>query len=191
MSTAQAIKSHTVSGPKTTVYEDGTSQVSHLAIEEQPQLVKWSEGTLTIEQPTWQQAIGSQSSEFSCFIAEQLVLLSSNSNTVSQKELSFMSDGVIGIGPKDHVEAMLATQMMAIHSATVTFARRLKSAQTSEQFQTYAGTLNKLARTFAAQAEALKRYRTGGKQHISVKHVHVHEGGQAIVGNVTKGAGGV
>jgi hypothetical protein len=51
---------------------------------------------------------------------------------------------------------------------------------------------NKLARTFAAQVEALKRYRSGGEQKMTVQHVHVAEGGQAIVGNVNapEGVGG-
>jgi hypothetical protein len=35
--------------------------------------------------------------------------------------------------------------------------------------------------------EALKRYRTGGEQMVTVQHVNVSEGGQAIVGNVTQG----
>ena len=35
--------------------------------------------------------------------------------------------------------------------------------------------------------EALKRYRTGGEQKVTVQHVTVAEGGQAIVGNVTQG----
>ena len=34
--------------------------------------------------------------------------------------------------------------------------------------------------------EALKRYRTGGEQKVTVQHVSVSEGGQAIVGNVTQ-----
>jgi hypothetical protein len=51
--------------------------------------------------------------------------------------------------------------------------------------------LNKLARTFAAQVEALKRYRSGGQQKMTVQHAHVAEGGQAIVGNVTSPAEGV
>jgi hypothetical protein len=49
---------------------------------------------------------------------------------------------------------------------------------------------NQLARTFATQVEALKRYRTGGEQKVTVQHVTVNEGGQAIVGNVRKGGGG-
>ncbi|HUS97392.1 MAG TPA: hypothetical protein VMX97_11680 [Hyphomicrobiaceae bacterium] len=40
------------------------------------------------------------------------------------------------------------------------------------------------------QAEALKRYRTGGQQRVIVEHVTVNEGGQAIVGNVETGGRG-
>src|SRR5271155_3767637 len=43
---------------------------------------------------------------------------------------------------------------------------------------------NKLTRTFAAQMSALKEYRSKGEQKMTVQHVHVAEGGQAIVGNV-------
>jgi len=50
--------------------------------------------------------------------------------------------------------------------------------------------LNKLTRTFAAQVEALKRYRSKGEQTIKVQHVTVNEGGEAIVGNVRHEAGG-
>lgn len=38
--------------------------------------------------------------------------------------------------------------------------------------------------------EALKRYRGGGEQKMTVQHVHVAEGGQAIVGNVSASAPG-
>ena len=36
------------------------------------------------------------------------------------------------------------------------------------------------------QMEALKRYRTGAEQKVTLQHVSVAEGGQAIVGNVTQ-----
>jgi hypothetical protein len=48
---------------------------------------------------------------------------------------------------------------------------------------------NKLARTLAAQVEALKRYRSSGEQAMRVEHVTVNNGGQAIVGNVASGGG--
>jgi hypothetical protein len=46
--------------------------------------------------------------------------------------------------------------------------------------------LNKLARTFATQMEALQRHRNGGEQKVMVNQVSVNQGGQAIVGNVTR-----
>jgi len=42
-----------------------------------------------------------------------------------------------------------------------------------------------LMRVFAEQLEALQRLRgKTGQQKVTVEHVHVHEGGKAIVGNV-------
>src|SRR5215217_8219392 len=46
---------------------------------------------------------------------------------------------------------------------------------------------NKLSRTYAALLEALNRHRGKGQQKVTVEHVHVHEGGQAIVGHVEGG----
>jgi hypothetical protein len=39
-------------------------------------------------------------------------------------------------------------------------------------------------RTHAVLLDALNRPRGKGQQKVTVEHVHVHEGGQAIVGNV-------
>ena len=35
------------------------------------------------------------------------------------------------------------------------------------------------------QVEALRRLRHGGSQTLRVEHVHVNEGGQALIGNVS------
>jgi NAD-specific glutamate dehydrogenase len=85
---------------------------------------------------------------------------------------------------------MLAAQMAAVHNATMTFARRLAHVDNIPQQDSAERAFNKLARTFASQVEALKRYRTGGEQTVRVEHVTVNEGGQAIVGNVMHGARG-
>jgi hypothetical protein len=59
----------------------------------------------------------------------------------------------------------------------MTFARDLTPANTSA--------FNELTCTFAMQMEALKRYRSGAEQKVTLQHVSVAEGGQAIIGNVT------
>ena len=84
---------------------------------------------------------------------------------------------------------MLAAQMAVVHTATMTFTRRLANVETIAEQDSAERALNKLARTFAMQMEALKRYRTGGEQKVTVQHVSVNEGGQAIVGNVNTAGG--
>jgi hypothetical protein len=78
--------------------------------------------------------------------------------------------------------------MAAVHMATMTLAGRLAQVENIPQQDSAERAFNKLTRTFATQMEALKRYRTGGEQKVTVQHVSVSEGGQAIVGNVTRAA---
>jgi hypothetical protein len=97
---------------------------------------------------------------------------------------------VKSVQPKNELESLLATQMAAVHVATMAMVCRLASSTNIKQQDSAERSLNKLARTFAMQLETLKRYRTGGEQKVTVEHVHVHTGGQAIVGNVsTEGEG--
>ena len=43
---------------------------------------------------------------------------------------------------------------------------------------------NKLSRTYAVLLDALNHHRGKGQQKVTVEHVHVHSGGQAVVGMV-------
>lgn len=78
----------------------------------------------------------------------------------------------------------------AIHASTTMLARRLNHVDTIPQQDAAERALNKLARTFATQMEALKRYRTGGQQKVTIEHVTVNAGGQATAGTVEAGGGG-
>ena len=49
---------------------------------------------------------------------------------------------------------------------------------------------NKLSRTYTTLLEALNRHRGKGQQKVTVEHVHVHAGGQAVVGMVETPGGG-
>ncbi len=106
---------------------------------------------------------------------------------VSAEKMDYLMAMVAGIKPRDQLELMLAVQMAAIHDATLEMAARLKRVDTLPQHDSAERSLNKLARTFACQLEALKRYRSKGNQRIVVERVNVSEGGQAIVGNVDRG----
>lgn len=105
-------------------------------------------------------------------------------------ERHFLLSIIKDMAPRDPVERMLAVQMAATHVATIRSARWLACAEHIPQAQAHYAGYNKLARTFAAQVETLRKHRTGGKQTVTVQHVNVGEGGQAIVGNVQHGGEG-
>jgi hypothetical protein len=110
-----------------------------------------------------------------------------NKGKVDSAQLNFALSVVKGIEPRDPLEAMLAAQMAATHNAIMTFARRLNHVDNIPQQDSAERALNKLARTFTTQLEALKKV---CDQTVGVEHVTVNEGGQAIVGNVSTGGGG-
>jgi hypothetical protein len=136
------------------------------------------------------EAVGTTEPDFVDGLLGQLVNVGTQGRTVAERGLNFMLAMVKGVEPKDQVEAMLAAQMAAVHNATMTFARRLNHVDNIPQQDSAERAFNKLARTFAVQVEALKRYRSGGEQIVRVERVTVNEGGQAIVGAVTHGGRG-
>jgi hypothetical protein len=95
-----------------------------------------------------------------------------------------------GSEPQNEIEAMLVIQMATTHALAMKLSRRLATVDTIEQNDSASITLTRLQRTFTTQVEALANLRRGGKQKMTVEHVHVHPGGQAIVGNVTTGGRG-
>ncbi len=135
-------------------------------------------------------AVGTTDCDFFNGLVSQLVDASKRGEA-SEDGANFMLSVVKGIEPRDQVEAMLAVQMAAVHMASMTFARRLAHVDNIPQQDSAERAFNKLTRTFAAQMEALKSYRSKGEQKMTVQHVHVAEGGQAIVGNVNAPAEGV
>ena len=135
-------------------------------------------------------SMGTTSTSFCKSVVGQLINAVSKGQEIDQDAVNFALALIAGVKPKDELETMLAAQMAAVHMATMTFSRRLAHVETIQQLDSNERALNKLARTFTTQMEALKRYRTGGEQKVTVHHVTVNEGGQAIVGTVEQTTGG-
>ena len=92
-----------------------------------------------------------------------------------------------GIGPRDELEGLLAVQMVGVHNLAMEFmGRAALNGQTVEGVSENVHRATRMLRTFLAQMEALNRHRGKGEQKVIVKHVHVQEGGQAIVGTITQ-----
>lgn len=144
----------------------------------------------TVGGQTLMAQLGTSSPDFLNHLIKQTVAGYSGNKVPSTEEVNFLVGALRGIEPRDEVEAMLAAQMVAIHNATMRAAENFSRVESLMQFEAQEKAYNKLARTFAAQVETLKRYRTGGEQKVLVQHVHVSEGGQAVIGDVSTGEGG-
>ncbi|MBQ0824263.1 hypothetical protein KBI52_29115 [Microvirga sp. HBU67558] len=97
---------------------------------------------------------------------------------------------VDGIRPENEVEALLAAQMVMTHVLTMQAMSRAHWAEEVEQQQIASSVAIKFGRLFTLQVEALAKLRRRGEQTVRVEHVHVHPGGQAIVGAVNTGRDG-
>src|SRR5215213_10755978 len=136
---------------------------------------------------------GSASDDFNTILANQVtnaLWLARADEDERQKRMSAAVAGLAGIAPKDELEGMLGAQLIAAHSAAMECYRRaMIPEQPFEGWREALTQANKLSRTYAALLEALNRHRGKGHQKVTVEHVHVHQGGQAIVGAVEAGGG--
>ena len=127
-------------------------------------------------------AIGCGDTRLSNGVIRQLADAATRDGKMSGRDVNFAVAVIQGIEPKDTVEALLATQMAVVHSATMDAGANLAQAKYIGHRDSALLGVNKLARTFASQVEALKKHRSAGEQTIKVEHVTVNEGGQAILG---------
>lgn len=87
------------------------------------------------------------------------------------------------------LETILASQMVAVHNLQMSAATYAKHYKSVELAKPYMNMVTKLSNTFIQQAQLLSKLQGKGQQKVTVEHVNVHEGGQAIVGNVTNTGG--
>ncbi len=137
---------------------------------------------------------GSKSDHWNLILVNQALnaLWVKNSDTEERdRQTKATIRAMMGIGPKDELEGMMAAQLIAAHNAAMECYRRaMLGEQTFEGRREALAQANKLSRTYAALLEALNRHRGKGQQKVTVEHVHVHQGGQAIVGTVETPGGG-
>ena len=131
---------------------------------------------------------GSQSDDWNNTLVNQAVysLWTGHSDEATlARQRNATAEAMIGIAPKDELEGMLAAQLIAAHNAAMECYRRaMIPEQTFEGRQQSLSHGSRLSRTSAALIEALNRHRGKGQQKVTVEHVHVHSGGQAVVGMV-------
>jgi hypothetical protein len=137
---------------------------------------------------------GSISDHWNNLLANQTMKglwLAHSDQETKEKQYSATVAALVGIAPKDELEGMMAAQLIAAHNASMECYRRaMISEQSFEGRRENLSQANKLSRTFATLLDALNRNRGKGQQKVTVEHVHVHSGGQAVVGMVGNPGGG-
>ena len=96
------------------------------------------------------------------------------------------------IAPRNGVEALLVTQMVAVHNAALELLRRVIHPDQPAQFiDSLSNRATRLLTLYVNQVDALDRLRGGGaRPNVSVERVTVEAGGQAVVGSVTTAPAG-
>jgi hypothetical protein len=132
---------------------------------------------------------GSDWPEFNDVLLKSTVatLANINPDAVPQR-VAAVSAALAAFKPANEIEGMIASQCVALHFAAMDCLRRaVLSGQTSEVASKLRKDAANLARAMTDMLDAMDRKRGKGPQVMRVERVVVHEGGQAIVGNVKGG----
>jgi hypothetical protein len=101
------------------------------------------------------------------------------------------------IKPQDPLGAIMLKQILMTHSViNKYFSSAVMATQTSTGKDINISRVTKLIRSFNAQVCTYIKYTRGGHQRVTVQHINVSDGSQAIIGNVApssnvKSGGGV
>ena len=95
------------------------------------------------------------------------------------------------LNPQDPVEEMLCSRLLVLHHQYMNFMASITTPeQTTAGIDMNVNRSTKLMRLHNETLEALNRYRRKGEQKVTVQHVNVNSGGQAIVGSEFNNQGG-
>jgi hypothetical protein len=133
-------------------------------------------------------ALGTTSSDFvNASLLQLQAAARSPFGTISETHINAALAMIEAAAPRDEIEGALAVQMACTHTAAMAVLAKLEGAFTSEQrVVAFGSAAARLMRAYAIQVEVLRRQRNGGHQFVRVEHVHVNDGGQALIGNVKK-----
>lgn len=111
------------------------------------------------------------------------------SPTEMAAQLNTIAQSMQAFGPEDEYEGQLISQLVVLHEHAMDWLGRAKRTEKVDFANVYLNGASKLLARHHETLEALLKYRRKGEQRVHVEHVHVHSGGQAIVGNVIPGSG--
>lgn len=133
------------------------------------------------------EATGASDPGFASFIFTQTIAAMHGSVDKVLEYANMVINTFQSFFPQDEIEGMLVAQLIALQAQAMEFMARSISNQSAPMIDANVNRSNKLLRLHHETLEALIKYRKKGTQTMVVQHVHVNQGGQAIVGQVQKG----
>jgi hypothetical protein len=131
-------------------------------------------------------ALGTKSSDFvNASLFQIQAAARSPFGGISELSMNAALAMIDAAAPKDEIEGALAVQMACTHTTAMAVLAKLDVAFATEQrVASFGSAAARLMRAYATQVEVLRRLRHGGHQYVRVEHVHINEGGQAVIANV-------
>jgi hypothetical protein len=105
------------------------------------------------------------------------------------KATQISENSLAALDAKDGLQSMLAAQILSIHKLQQKSMAYAHAADDFELKKYFTNTAIKLANCFVQQANMLAKLQGIAGQKIIVERVDVHQGGQAIVGNIQNNMG--
>jgi hypothetical protein len=94
---------------------------------------------------------------------------------------------IASVKPQTELEALVAVQIVATGFAGLKFLQRGQRHLDEVHIGVYGGYGAKLLRLQLELIQALDKHRRGHNQTVEVRHVHIHPGGQGVVGIINSG----
>ena len=122
-----------------------------------------------------------------CQAASAMLRRCQSKDKSAGEKLVTAADALSEMQPANAAELMLAAQMLAVNDAIFLFMSQATLDETSlEKRDFYIERACKLMDVWVQQVDCMMRLKgKTGRQKVTVEHVHVHSGGQAIVGEVS------
>lgn len=130
---------------------------------------------------------GNRNTEFYNKIVNKLAVATVSINDkVEANELKrTASKSLSAIDKENGTRLMLSAQMAAVHDLQQRLTAYAYNISQGKEQMYYVNSVVKLSNIFVQQVNMLEKLKGNGQNKVVVEHVHVHSGGQAVVGTIS------
>jgi hypothetical protein len=96
---------------------------------------------------------------------------------------------IASLRPESEIDALMCVQIVIAGFSALRMLELSQRHLGEENIAVYGGYANRLLKLQGELLKTLDRRRKGNSQSIEVKHVHIHAGGQGVIGIVNHGEG--